>query len=53
MKKIKTASNIRFKRYTYRRYEAQQRLAQITPTGIDELREALRRAPEVRLAQAA
>lgn len=47
MKKIKTASNIRFRRYTYRRYTAQERLAEIGVVDLDAVREALKRAPEI------
>lgn len=53
MKKIKTASNIRFRRYTYRRYDAEKRLAEMGVVDLDTVRQALKQAPEIPLKRVA
>lgn len=53
MKRIKTASNIRFRFYTVGRLHAQERLAQITSPDLEAARQRLRQAPELTLERAA
>lgn len=49
MKRIKTASNIRFRKYTLNKGMAQIRLAEIGGGDIDTLRAQMRLAPEINL----